>query len=711
VTAVEVPTITASYCDVVLGERHGFLAVAFGQDGYWDAGKYKHPTGKWTERRYRWPGARGALDTDITRMALAGDRVDVYVCPLLRSTNDRRKGSALRSQTCWADQDGPAADPELVATLEPFTVDSGSDGHRHLYVLLTREVDPGIHARLNKALALRLGADHKWSDESLLRLPGTLNHKADPPTAVTVLPWSGRRWDPDELAVLLGVDLSAAAGAPTSPNGHVLITPEAAPDPLPARVRRALKDPDPADRSAAHHRLVRACKDAGLTAGQTLTVATGYGPSRAKFNGRLAGEVARSWAKARPPDTTSATHDANTDRQRGEGTQGPLQPLDVGSGHCLDTVTELSTGEPMADETSLADLYQPIDWHELWDTTTAGPDWLVPDVIERGRVHVIYAPKKQEKSLLTLMMVASLATGQALLGRPNHHGRALRVLYIDLENPESDIRERLEDAGYRPDDLPDLRYLSFPSLPGLDSPTGGAHLLALVERHQPELIVLDSTARVVAGKENDADTSRNFYRHSMLPVKALGLTVLRLDNTGKDVTLGQRGSSAKGDEPDTAWCQTRRASGRITLRLDFQRTNHHPQEIELVKHVNPLRYVRIDTAADRPEVVKLLADLDGLGVPAVAGREVARAALTAAGIKISNADLAEAVRRRKSCPQDQRTAPLEDDLPEIDNSCPEGNTTIDISADESCPGQSTDSSDSQWAPNTGGAVREIPCLS
>lgn len=141
----------------------------------------------------------------------------------------------------------------------------------------------------------------------------------------------------------------------------------------------------------------------------TVTISkTWYGPSRVKFNGRLVGEVARSWVKARPPDTTSATHGANTDRQQGEEPQEPPQPpigelspvfkgiTDyVGAGHSLDTVTGLSTGdEPMADETSLADLYQPIDWHELWNTTTAGPDWLVPDVIERGRVHVIYAPKK-----------------------------------------------------------------------------------------------------------------------------------------------------------------------------------------------------------------------------------------------------------------------------------------------------------------------------
>ncbi|MGH3549767.1 MAG: AAA family ATPase [Pseudonocardiaceae bacterium] len=190
---------------------------------------------------------------------------------------------------------------------------------------------------------------------------------------------------------------------------------------------------------------------------------------------------------------------------------------------------------------SLADLYQSIDWHELWATTSAGPDWLVPDILERGRLHAIYAPKKHKKSLITLVMVAELATGRALLGRPNPHDRPVRVLYIDIENARDDIRQRLQDAGFGPDDLINLIYFSFPALPGLDSPTGAAHLLALVERHDPDLLVLDTTSRVVTGKENDADTFRGLYRHALAPVKARGVTVLRLDHAGKDVTLGPAG--------------------------------------------------------------------------------------------------------------------------------------------------------------------------
>jgi hypothetical protein len=300
---VTAPTIAASYCDVVLGARPGFLAVAFGQDGYWDeGGKYKHPTGKWTERRYRWPGARGALDTDITRMTLAGDRVDVYACPVLRFTDDRRKGSALPPMVCWADLDTPPADDQLLAKLDPFTVESGTDGHRHVYLPLTAPVDLGTHARLNRALATRLGGDAKWSDESLLRLPGTLNHKAEPPTPVQPLPWSGRVWDPDELVAVLGV---TAAPSTAGHNDDIRINAENPPEPLPSRVQAALNHADTADRSQACMRVVAACADTGLTPGQALTVLSRYGPAERYNNAKhRADDVARIYRKV----TTTTMH-------------------------------------------------------------------------------------------------------------------------------------------------------------------------------------------------------------------------------------------------------------------------------------------------------------------------------------------------------------------------------------------------------------------
>jgi hypothetical protein len=69
-------------------------------------------------------------------------------------------------------------------------------------------------------------------------------------------------------------------------------------DTLPGAVAEALADAAPADRSAAAFVLVKACRAAGFTQGQTVTIANSYPPAVEKYGARVADDVARSWPKA-----------------------------------------------------------------------------------------------------------------------------------------------------------------------------------------------------------------------------------------------------------------------------------------------------------------------------------------------------------------------------------------------------------------------------
>lgn len=310
-------------------------------------------------------------------------------------------------------------------------------------------------------------------------------------------------------------------------------------------------------------------------------------------------------------------------------------------------------GDDQPTEPGLADLYKPIHWPDLWADTSEGPDWWVPDLLERGRSHALVGAAKSGKSLLTLDLVCGLVTGRSLLGRPSPHTGPVQVLYVDLENAKADIRERFDAFGVGPGDLAALAYYSFPSLPALDSARGGAHLLALAERHNAELAIIDTVARVVVGPENDSDTFRALYRHALAPLKAQGRAALRLDHLGKDATAGARGSSAKADDVDTVWHLVDHGEGRLALRLDRQRSGHHPETVDLIRRtIDPevaLRHIRADPVSD-PRLVALLTNLERLGVPPDAGRTQVRKALTGAGIKASNDLVRRAVEARKSDP-------------------------------------------------------------
>lgn len=312
----------------------------------------------------------------------------------------------------------------------------------------------------------------------------------------------------------------------------------------------------------------------------------------------------------------------------------------------LDEVTGAPRGRAVLD---IAEVYPALDWAAIWDTVPDEPDWLVEPIIERGRLYALFSKAGTGKSLLSLEIAAALATGRPVLGNPGRD--PIHVLYVDLENSPTDLVERLSAFGYGPADLGNLHYLSFPSLPALDSPTGGLHLLAAREHYRAEFVAIDTVSRVVAGKENENDTWNALYRCALAPLKAQGVTVLRLDHMGKDAEKGQRGGSAKDGDVDLVWQLEQVTAVAYRLINDRKhRNNHHPERIDLERRFSPLRHqITRETGLD-PAVAELVEHLDRLGVPVEYGRPKATAVLTADGIRGSATNIQAAVNyRRKTC--------------------------------------------------------------
>ena len=294
---------------------------------------------------------------------------------------------------------------------------------------------------------------------------------------------------------------------------------------------------------------------------------------------------------------------------------------------------------------SVDELYPCVDWSQLWAKAGDPPEWLCEPLLLAGRAVALFSPAKAGKSLLCLEIAAALATGRPVLGNP---ARApISVLYVDCENTEDDLRERLADLGYGPDsDLSRLHYLSFPTLPALDSARGGYHLQRVAEHHDARLVVIDTVSRVIDGEENDADTFRALYRHAVMPLKAAGRAVLRLDHTGKDLTRGQRGSSAKVDDVDAVWQLVARPGGAIDLKRTHSRNRHGAEWLTLTRLADPLRHVLAVGALDA-DVAEVVALLDRLEVPVEWGRDKVKQVLTEAGERRGNDLLTTAIRERK----------------------------------------------------------------
>ncbi len=285
-----------------------------------------------------------------------------------------------------------------------------------------------------------------------------------------------------------------------------------------------------------------------------------------------------------------------------------------------------------------------VEWSTFWSKDRRLEDWLAAPMLPRGRSIAMFSPPKTGKSLLALDIAARLATGQRLLDQPA--GAAINVLYLDKEMTEDDLYERLEDMGYGPEtDLSHLFYYLLPDLPPLDTPEGGDVLRQMASGHKADLVIIDTTSRVLAGPENDADTLRAYYINTGLPLKADGRTVWRLDHSGKDLTRGQRGTSAKNDDVDLVWEMTAREDGGIRLKATHRRQSWIPEIIDLVRLEEPLRHER--AAESWPAgTVELAARLDALEVPLDYGRRRVRPVLKSNEIPARNEAIDAAIRYR-----------------------------------------------------------------
>jgi hypothetical protein len=229
-----------------------------------------------------------------------------------------------------------------------------------------------------------------------------------------------------------------------------------------------------------------------------------------------------------------------------------------------------------------------LDWHALWEDETQ-EEWLVEPLLAARRLVALYSAPKVGKSLLMLEIAAGIAAGREVLGNPAR--QPVRVLYVDFENdPRGDIRRRLDDMDYTPDDLGNLCYLTFPTMASLDSEPGSQQLAAAVDTYGCQVVVIDTVSRAIKGEENENDTWLSFYRHTGLKMKQRGVAMIRLDHAGKDETKGQRGGSAKSGDVDAVWRMSKKSEDVYELICEAKRFPIAEGSLTIKRQDSPLRH-------------------------------------------------------------------------------------------------------------------------
>ena len=166
-----------------------FLAVLAGSAGHGELLELRHrlDDGERMGQAFERP-------TRVRRFAARaialGRRTDVYVGCAPRTRRHGGRAAVERAFVLWADCDGETAVAAL-GCFEPapaVVIASGTGSNCHAYWPLDRPLGSDELERANRRLAYALGADPVSADAArILRVPGTLSHKHQPPTAVDAI--------------------------------------------------------------------------------------------------------------------------------------------------------------------------------------------------------------------------------------------------------------------------------------------------------------------------------------------------------------------------------------------------------------------------------------------------------------------------------------------------------------------------------------------
>ena len=182
-----------AYLDLLVGTEtaHAYLDV-----------RTREPQDKVMKQRFVALERRAQL---LAALPAAAARADVYVACAPRASRAGTREAIAGAWIAWVDVDGPDGLQRLDAFDPPATliVASGSPGGAHGYWRLSARTPVLMVEDLNRRLAHATGGDPVWAVTSILRPPGTRNHKLTPPALVRIAGGAGGVYDPAALRAAL----------------------------------------------------------------------------------------------------------------------------------------------------------------------------------------------------------------------------------------------------------------------------------------------------------------------------------------------------------------------------------------------------------------------------------------------------------------------------------------------------------------------------
>jgi len=143
---------------------------------------------------------------DLREGNLTPQSTDLFFGPAVRKGPEPSKANVLGACVCWLDYDGEGVPVSLLPA--SIKVQSGGPGRFHFYWLLNEFIETEELEQVNRAISAHHGDNGgTWDATRILRVPGSINSKYNPPREVKVVEMHENRvYSPDDLVKLKPYD-------------------------------------------------------------------------------------------------------------------------------------------------------------------------------------------------------------------------------------------------------------------------------------------------------------------------------------------------------------------------------------------------------------------------------------------------------------------------------------------------------------------------
>lgn len=234
------------------------------------------------------------------------------------------------------------------------------------------------------------------------------------------------------------------------------------------------------------------------------------------------------------------------------------------------------------------------------ETPSAPPEMLIENCLEQNSLAALVAPSYYGKSLMTIKMAVSVATGTDFHG---HKVKQRPVYFIAAENSAGIIRG-LHACLDRDQIAWDAAHLfTTPQAPNLRDPDAVAQVMADMG---PEayncFVIIDTMSKTFGGGNENAPQDMSAYISGAEAIREMfDATVLIIHHQGKDSSAGARGHSMFFGSLDTCMGIKKVSNGDIRLVCQKQKNmaEFEPMQFSITPHMDTVVLEPVDTSAAR----------------------------------------------------------------------------------------------------------------